>query len=84
MINKIKRLHLAGTPQKVILMFFSCFFQHLCEFVKHCNKIHIFLCLVFFSLFDITGRNEAIIHCRINTLFFSSGIFLFFSGDSHH
>ena len=41
------------------MMVLSCFFQELCEFVKHCNKRNIFLCL--FSLLTITGRNEAII-----------------------
>ena len=34
-----------GIFRKVILMVFSCFFQDLFEFVRHCNKIHIFLCL---------------------------------------
>ena len=31
------------TSQKVILIVFSCFLQDLCEYVRHCNKIHIFL-----------------------------------------
>ena len=35
-----------GTSEDVILMFFSCFFQDLCEFVTHFHiKRHIFLCL---------------------------------------
>ena len=44
-----QKIYKVGTSQKVILMgffvFFSCFFQDLREFVRHCNKIHIFLCL---------------------------------------
>ena len=31
--------------QTVIIMGFFVFFQDLCEFVIHCNKRHIFLCL---------------------------------------
>ena len=31
--------------QTVIMMGFFLFFQALCEFVMHCNKRHIFLCL---------------------------------------
>ena len=34
--------------------------QDLCEFVRQCNKIDIFLCSSVF-LFTIAGRNEAII-----------------------
>ena len=41
---------------------FSCFFKDLCEFVRHCNKIHIVLCLfvLFVHQFTISGRNGAI------------------------
>ena len=49
-----------GTSENVILVFFSCFSQDLCEFVIHCNKRHIFLCLFVFLL-TITGRKEATI-----------------------
>ena len=42
------------------MMGFFVYFQDLCEFVIHCNKRHIFLCL-FVLLAHITGRNEAII-----------------------
>ena len=45
--------------QTVIMMGFFVFLQALCEFLIHCNKRHIFLCLFF--VFTITGRNEAII-----------------------
>ena len=54
----------------------------LCEFVRHCNKIHIFLRLFVF-LFTITGRNGAII-VELKTLFVSNGTFIIFSGGSHH
>ena len=37
---------------------FIVFFQDLCEFVIHCNKRHIFLCL-FVLYVTITGRNGA-------------------------
>ena len=41
-------------------MFFLCFFQDLCEFVRHCNKIKgIFFFVCLFFLLTITGRNEA-------------------------
>ena len=41
---------------------FDGFFRVLCEFVRHCNKRHIFACF-----FDLFGRNEAII-CRIRSV----------------
>ena len=42
------------------LFLFFRVFQDLCEFVIHCNKRHIFLCLFVFLL-TITDRDEAII-----------------------
>ena len=56
------------------------FFQGLCEFVVHCNKTHIFLCLFF--LLTIIGRNEAII-VELKALFVF-GTFITCSGGSHH
>ena len=47
-----------GTFQKYFDGFLG-FFQDLCEFVRHCSKRHIFLCLLFILL-TITGRNEAL------------------------
>ena len=64
--------------QKVILM-------DLCEFVGHCNKRHIFLCLFvpFAHYYQITGRNEAII-VELKTLFALNMLNGTFSGGSHH
>ena len=53
------------------------FFQNVCEFVIHCNKIHIFLCLFF--LLTITDRNEAII-IELKQFFVLNGIFIPFPG----
>ena len=39
-----------GMSEEVILVVFLCFFQDLCEFVIHCNKRNIHLCL--FVLFS--------------------------------
>ena len=52
-----------STSGKVILVFFFVFFQDLCEFARHFNKRHIFLCLfvLFAHYYCNTGRNEAII-----------------------
>ena len=58
--------------EEVIFVFFLCFSQDLCEFVVHCNKRHIFLCLFF--LLTITGRSEAII-VELKELFVLNGTF---------
>ena len=58
-------------------MFFFRIYK--CEFVRHYNKIHIFL----FFLVTITGRNEAII-VELKTQFVLNGTFITFSGGSHH
>ena len=71
-----------GMSKEVILVVFSCFFQDLCEFVIHCNKRHIFLCLFVFLL-TITGRNEAII-VELKELFVLNGTFVTCFGGSHH
>ena len=43
---------IVGTSEDVIFGFFWGVLQDLCEFVLHCNKIHIFLCLfVLFALY---------------------------------
>ena len=40
-------LVLARYVQRIYFgVFFVCFFQNVCEFVIHCNKGHIFLCLL--------------------------------------
>ena len=72
-----------GTSEEVILVFSSCFFQDLCEFVIHCNKIHIFLCVCLFFLLTITGTNEAII-VEFKKLFVLNGTFITCSWGSHH
>ena len=60
---------------------FFLFIQDLCEFVIHCNKRHIFLCLFF--LLTITGRNKAII-VELKALFVSNGSFITFNVGSHY
>ena len=71
-----------GTSQTSFWWFFRVFFQDLCEFVIHCNKRHIFLCLFVFLL-TITGRYEAII-VELKELFVLNGTFITCSGGSHH
>ena len=51
-----------GTSEELILVFFV-FFQDLLEFVRHCNKRHIFLCL--FVLFAHYYWYQWRHHCRI-------------------
>ena len=61
---------------------FYVFFQDLCEFVRHCNKRHIFFVCLFFLL-TITSRNEAII-VELKELFVLNHTFITCSRGSHH
>ena len=59
---------------------FLVFFQDLCEFVRHGNKIHIFLCL-FVIFLTITGRNEAIVVELQKNVVFKANFITFSEGS---